>query len=114
MAKVTVGGDAERYMDPPTIQSGDGDGPSFIASVLDLLGIHKQVAAGDNKKSASQDVKVDPIAPPPNVPIASGVENVLNMVESIGDVGPSRSADQNNPFVPIDPDLAIGLPKRSR
>jgi len=51
MANISVGGDASRYMEAPTLNvgggGGSGGGGSFIASVLDLLGVHRQVAKGD-------------------------------------------------------------------
>lgn len=111
MARVTVGGDPESYMEAPRIQSGDGDGPSFIASILDMLGIHKQVAKGP--KEESQAPAPIQVAPPPDVPVASGVDDLLNMVESISPTSPSRSADRQNAFMPIDPD-AIFLKPLSR
>lgn len=70
--KFKVGGDPESYMDPPAL-AGDSDGPSIFATILDALGIHKQVAKGDSKKkgkpevtspSATEAPAVQPVATP--------------------------------------------------
>lgn len=63
---ITIGGDAEQYMDAPTLKvgggGGGGDGPSFIASILDLLGINHQVAKPpkDAKKEIENAVNATP------------------------------------------------------
>jgi len=53
MAQITVGGDPESYMEAPTLKGGGGKDSkgngSFIANLLDLLGVHKQVAKGAKK-----------------------------------------------------------------
>ena len=55
MAKMRIGGDAEDYMDAPSLGGGDDDskggGINIIAAVLDLLGVHQPVAK-EPKKSA--------------------------------------------------------------
>lgn len=59
MGKVTVGGDPESYMDAPRISADDKDkigGGSIIASVLDLLGVHKQVAKNPADPATTQSV----------------------------------------------------------
>lgn len=55
MAGIRVGGDPESYMDPPVLsggggESGGGDGTNFVNSMLELLGIHRNVARGAKEK----------------------------------------------------------------
>lgn len=54
MARITVGGDPEGYMEAPQIQVGDsGGGGSPIAAIFEFLGIHRNVARTPKNKSAS-------------------------------------------------------------
>src|SRR3546814_8682803 len=53
---ISFGGDPENYMDPPQMthsQVGDG-GPSFVASLFELLGIHRNVARGPKEQKESK------------------------------------------------------------
>src|SRR3546814_18081587 len=53
---ISFGGDPENYMDPPQMthsQVGDG-GPSFVASLFALLGIHRNVARGPKEQKESK------------------------------------------------------------
>ncbi len=51
---VGFGGDPESYMDPPRGSlEGLSGGPSFIAGLLDMLGVHKQVAAEPAKPEST-------------------------------------------------------------
>lgn len=67
-----IGGSPESYMEAPTLDGNSG-GPSFIASILDLLGINKQVANGGKSKAAKGkdsggggNAKTEAAAPPPD------------------------------------------------
>lgn len=56
---IRIGGDPESYMEAPTLSAGGGGGggPSFIASILDLLGVHRQVAKGPKEpKDAKKEI----------------------------------------------------------
>src|SRR3546814_9680108 len=53
---ISFGGDPENYMDPPQMthsQVGDG-GPSFVALLFELLGIHRNVARGPQEQKESK------------------------------------------------------------
>lgn len=136
MARVKTGGDPEEYMQAPSLGGAGGtdtgEGPSFIASILDLLGIHRQVAKGEkavkeDKAVAPQGKAADAIpanadpgsqpgsnagaaqnAIPPDqvIPVAQsgGLEALLQDFDSTFG-NPSRSADLNNSLIPIDPDF---------
>lgn len=58
MANIQFGGDPESYMEAPRLSASDGDGGgagSLIANILDLLGIHKQVAKGEKKPKQGKE-----------------------------------------------------------
>lgn len=66
---ISFGGDPENYMDPPQMshsQAGDGGaGGSFIANLLELVGLQRNVSRGPKKgktaKKAEQTLnRVDP------------------------------------------------------
>jgi hypothetical protein len=119
-----IGGDPENYMDPPVLNvGGDGGGAgSFIASVLDLLGIHRQVAKGPKTKDLATETgpdfkKKEPesngkkkknSAPAPKLDVLSSVDSAVTRIP----MAPSnnfapfgmRSADMNRPMTMIDPD----------
>lgn len=67
MTQISFGGDPTGYMDPPRMSAGGGDsgGPSFIASLLDLIGLNHQVAkapkdaGGTAPDSSTGDAKPD-------------------------------------------------------
>jgi len=48
MASIGIGGDPENYMQAPRIQAADGGlAGKFIASLLDKIGVNKQVGTGE-------------------------------------------------------------------
>lgn len=61
MAQISFGGDPEEYMDPPRMSTGSGgsgNGVNFVNGLLDLLGIHRNVARGPKiDKMTSKTVK---------------------------------------------------------
>lgn len=78
MASVRIGGDPSQYMQAPSLTvGGDSGGPSFIASLLDLLGIHKQVAneTGESTGGAAPEPTQNsqPQAAPTPAPAISGI-----------------------------------------
>lgn len=82
MARIQIGGDPESYMEAPQMSvGGDGaGGPSFIASLLDLIGIHRQVAKGP-KPTREQEVQAT--QPQQVVPqVLTDVESVLSPQET--------------------------------
>lgn len=96
------GGLGDEYMHAPALQVGGGGGKGgggFIANLLDLLGIHKQVAkgpkdgkqpeGGGNVDSAAKGQTVDPRggAPAftpgaPSAPAAAPPPPVMNLLDS--------------------------------
>lgn len=67
MASVRIGGDPEQYMDPPSmvVSDGPGGGGSFIANLLDLLGLQRNVARGPKQvKDSSNSKKLAPVTVP--------------------------------------------------
>ena len=79
MANISVGGGlGEEYMRAPQISVGGGDskgGGSFFANILDLLGIHKQVAKGpkEGKDASLESAPVDQPSPPTAAPPPPGL-----------------------------------------
>lgn len=80
----TIGGDAEGYMDPPTQQLatltevmglGGGGGGNVIASLLDLVGLHRQVAKGPKTPDVPQPQAVVP-------QVLTDVESALGPTET--------------------------------
>lgn len=65
---ISFGGDPENYMDPPQMshaQAGDSSGGSFIANLLELVGLQRNVSRGPKKgktaKKAEETLnRVDP------------------------------------------------------
>lgn len=78
MVKMSIGGDPESYMDAPQIAvGGNGDSPSFIASLLDLVGLHRQVAKGPKVKEVAEETNPLP-RPQASVPqVVADVESAL-------------------------------------
>lgn len=120
MAKIQIGGDPESYMDAPTLSVGGGGGPSFIASILDALGIHRQVAKGP--KSAGKQPTTHggrqgkdskrQSKPQAAAPDAAGWQDFLTKFDSAIGIQPFaplgiRSADQNNSIKTFDPDTKM-------
>lgn len=123
-----IGGDPENYMDPPVLNIGGGGGGggagSFIASVLDLLGIHRQVAKGPKNKDLATEtgpdfVKKEPesngkkkkknSAPAAKRDVLSSVDSAVTRIPMAPASNPfapfgMRSADMNRPMTMIDPD----------
>ena len=69
MGSVRIGGDPEQYMDPPSMVVSDGPGGaggSFIANLLDLLGLQRNVARGPKpaKDSNNSQKKLAPVTVP--------------------------------------------------
>ena len=108
---LTDDGNAESYMDAPPLaglggKNGEG-GPSIIASILDLLGIHRQVSR-EPKAEKTQggggkngDAKpATPATPDKTPPVVADVSNALG-------IPPRRSADSTIPMLSIDPDLFL-------
>lgn len=79
------GGLGEEYMHAPAIQVGGGGkgGGGLIASLLDLLGIGRQVAKGpkEGKDVSKESAPVDNPTPPASAPPPPGL-TVLDDAES--------------------------------
>lgn len=116
MASIRIGGDPEQYMDAPTLSvGGEGKGGfSFIAGLLDVLGIHKQVAKGA-KESAGGTAEESAPAQQPKSPHSSSVSlSVLDdankafqpMMPLPSDFG-SRWLESINPLGKIDPNSGL-------
>lgn len=70
MARITVGGDPENYMDPPQITVDDKDkagAGSPFAMIFELLGIHRNVARSPKTKAA-KGVKTEGVLAPTTEP----------------------------------------------
>lgn len=108
MGKVTVGGDPESYMDAPRISADDkdklGGGGSIIASVLDLLGVHKQVAKNPADPATTQTV---PAAN--NIPTLDIAESVFSQGADYGQSGDwgKQYLKGLSPIKSIDPNEAL-------
>lgn len=133
---IRIGGDPESYMDAPqlTVGGGGGGGGSFIAGILDALGIHRQVAKGPKQKDLATDSKKiqpkQPAAPASSKDSKSGESqlpaapksDVLKAVETAVTPMPMvnnsftpilplpnrmRPADRATPLMPVDPDSIL-------
>jgi hypothetical protein len=85
MASIGFGGDPESFMEAPRMENkGLAEtfgGGSFIASLLDLVGIHRQVAKGP-KPSKAEQTSQDAI-PTPSVPqVLTDIESILTPQET--------------------------------
>lgn len=78
---LTDDGNAESYMDAPPLAGLKGGGPSVIASILDLLGIHRQVAREPNTKSKNGDGEKP--QPKDESGKKAPARNFLNQVEDV-------------------------------
>lgn len=114
MASIRVGGDPESYMDPPVLTAdGKKGGAGLIASVLDLLGIHKQVAK-EPKPAEGASPAPAPTQNPHSVPVTPVQLPVLGAAESAfppsqgldGDWG-KRYLESLRPLQRIDPDQGM-------
>ena len=96
MANIQVGGDPERYMQAPLLSVSDskGGGGNFLSSLLDLLGVHRQVAKGP-KNPAPQ------VAVPDSLAAASTVLSGTQMADP--DWGLLASQSKPIPIQKIDP-----------
>lgn len=125
MAKVTAGGDPERYMDAPSVSSGDGEsgGGSFFANLLDFIGVNKAVGKLTDKATGKQAADsangamaaAGPTSEAPAKPAteANGVSKLLNDFDSAFGNTSGGAAGQSSFLTPIDPDIAALLPRTS-
>lgn len=112
MVQVRIGGDPESYMGAPSLGGGGGSdsGGSFIAGLLDLLGIHRQVAKGDKKDSKKPGVTAPIMAE--DAPIQTQVP-VLDLIgQAVGSPAPDAQPttplgqkwlDSMQPIMTFDP-----------
>lgn len=97
MATISFGGDAESFMDAPQMQNkglaetmASGNG-SFFAQLLDLIGVHRQVAKGPKEsKEPVPGATPTPVATP-SVPV------VLDDIVSL-----TAPSDSGNAVYPTD------------
>ncbi len=108
---VGFGGDPESYMDPPRGSlEGLSGGPSFIAGLLDMLGVHKQVAAEPAKPESttspgkSGDAKASGPAPAPSS-VSPELMKVLDDAESA--FKPMFGAGGMQPLKGFDPSIGF-------
>lgn len=116
----TIGGDPERYMDPPTQQLGSLSdvmgGASPIAMLLDLVGLHRQVAKGP-KNPASDGASPTP-TPPASVPqVLTDVSSMLDTPQATPVFPTTQNAplttwgqrwiDSMKPIASIDPNSGL-------
>jgi len=111
-----IGGDAEGYMDAPSLSGGGGKkgGGGFFASLLDALGIHTQVAnqsGGKSEKTALvkdgglggvEKTKKSAVVPPPEVQ-----QVTRRFLDSLGETlkfKPRLNNFSPGGIQPIDPD----------
>lgn len=118
MVKIRAGGDPESYMDAPEISVGsDGPGgPSIIASLLDLVGLHRQVAKGPKVSEVAQETNPLP-RPQASVPqVVADVESALipqetPLLPEVQNAPMStwgqRWIDSIRPLTSIDPDSTL-------
>lgn len=121
MASIRIGGDPESYMEAPQITVGGGKkGGGLIASVLDALGIHKQVAKGPDNPGTDSDKAATPAAPaaptgttqsvppaPANLPVLNDAESAFKPIEPLPSDWGQRYLDSLKPLKTIDPNAAF-------
>ena len=103
MANITIGGDPSNYMDPPRLNVGGGGGGGaggFIASLLDLIGVHQQVAKGPKEAPAPAQPE-SPTNTPPPVPAAGGNLSLsaLNAAETAFPAPPATPMNWGEAFL---------------
>lgn len=111
MASIRVGGDPESYMDPPVLTAdGKKGGAGLIASVLDLLGIHKQVAkepkpaeGASPGPTQTQPTQTTPAAPA-QLPILGAAETAFPPSQGLDGNWGKRYLESLRPLEKIDPD----------
>lgn len=121
MASIRIGGDPESYMEAPQMTVTDKPGgASLIASILDAIGVHKQVAKGPDNPGTDSDKSATPAAPAAPTGTTQSVQPaesqlpVLNEAESAfkpmtpmpTDWG-QRYLDSLKPLKTIDPNTAF-------
>lgn len=90
MSTISFGGDAENFMDAPRMENkGIAEtftgGGNIISTLLDLVGIHRQVAKGpkDDSKMGPTDAAADPVRQAAVVPkVLTDVSSALSPTES--------------------------------
>ena len=124
MASVRIGGDPESYMDPPQMTVSDKPGAGgLIASILDAIGVHKQVAKGpdnpgtDSKESSTPSAPAAPAATPAttqsvppapaNMPVLNEAESAFKPIEPLPSDWGKRYLDSLKPIKTIDPNTAF-------
>ena len=120
MARVTVGGDPERYMDAPQLTSDDSKkGPGgFIASLLDAVGIGRQVAkepqlrVKGQKSMAMEDTGVaggstQSVPAPVNLPSLDIAESALGVGGNQGGDWGKEYLKGLKPLTAVDPSDAL-------
>jgi len=112
MASIRIGGDPENYMEAPQMTVTDkGGGVSIIASVLDLLGVGRQVAKEPKQEPAAESPTGTTQSIPPatkepvNLPALEGAANVFQPV--MNDDWGKRYLDSIKPIKTIDPNSAF-------
>lgn len=116
---VRFGGDPESYMDPPggSLEGASGlfaPGAGLIATVLDAIGVHRQVAKppkdgnkkGESKKGGEENSGGASNAAPMTIPVVEEVQSMLEPSMPMNDWG-KRFVDSLGPLTTIDPNLGI-------
>lgn len=115
MAAVSFGGAPESYMDPPRMQSGGGGkgGGGLIASILDALGIGKQVAKepvvkSDSAAPAAESGTTQSAQPTSvDMPVLNDAESAFQPITPLPSDWGQRYLDSMQPFKTIDPNTAF-------
>lgn len=115
MGSVRFGGDPESYMDPPQMTASDKPGGvSIIASVLDLLGVHKQVAKDPKVGKAESPTRTTQSVAPPagsqapvNLPSLDAAESAFTPIQPMPSDWGKRYLESLKPIKTIDPNTAL-------
>lgn len=117
MASVRIGGDPESYMDPPqmTVGGGGKGGGGLIASVLDALGIGRQVAkepkgdTGGNAANVQSPTGTTQSVPPPkaDLPVLNDAESAFKPIQPMPSDWGQRYLESLKPLKTIDPNTAL-------
>jgi hypothetical protein len=126
MANIRIGGDPSSYMQAPTLSVGGDDSGGtggFIANLLDLLGVHRQVAKepkaeeapAEGEVPAAESTPAKPARPPidvgstparPNLdglPALAAATQAFTPIEPLPQTFGQRWMDSLQPLQSIDP-----------
>lgn len=108
-AQFRVGGDPESYMEAPVLTGGGGGGGKggggIIATILDALGIHKQVAKSPDPAAPATTQEIPP--PPMMMPVINEVESAFKPMTPMASDWGQQYLESSKPLKKTDPNKSL-------